>query len=43
MFGNSQRKRRLDVRVAVGVLLAAAFLMTASGASGLRGPRRTTE
>ena len=44
MFGNSQRKRRLDVHVAdVGVLLAAAFLMTASGASGLRGPRRTTE
>jgi hypothetical protein len=34
MFGNSQRKRRLDVRVAaVGVLLVAAFLVMASGAS----------
>ena len=33
MFGNSRRKRRLDVRVvAVGVLPAAAFLVMASGA-----------
>jgi hypothetical protein len=36
MFGNSQRKRGLDVRVAVGVLLTAAFLMTASGAFAAR-------
>jgi hypothetical protein len=34
MFGKSQRKRGLDVRVAVvGVLLTAAFLIMASGAS----------
>jgi hypothetical protein len=37
MFGNSQRKRRLDVHVvAVGVLLAAAFLVMASGAAADR-------
>ena len=42
MFGNSQRKRRLDVRVAVGVLLAAAFLMTASGASAAGGTKGAT-
>ena len=38
MSGNSQRKRRLDVRVAaVGVLLTAPFLMTASGAAAAGG------
>jgi len=43
MFGNRQGTRRLDVRVAaVGVLLAAAFLMLAGAASAAGGTKGAT-